>query len=168
MELLLNIVNGWNLILDIWLGSEYASAWNNCEQLPLRERCSNTEFFLVRIFLYSVQIRENTDQKKLRIWTLFYAVYLCCLDPEVCSNGFTIQMTLKLYRDSVFNKSRLFILDSGATSSDSRGISIWVVDGSIGSQVSTRDEIWCLRKILEPYVEKWLSLTLTWHKDEGK
>ena len=36
----------------------------------------NTEFFLVHIFLYldwpkslySVQIRENTDQKKPRIW----------------------------------------------------------------------------------------------------
>ena len=31
----------------------------------LREKCPNTEFFLVCIFL------ENTDQKKLRIWTLF-------------------------------------------------------------------------------------------------
>ena len=30
----------------------------------LREKCPNTEFFLVRIFLYS-------DQKRLRIWTLF-------------------------------------------------------------------------------------------------
>ena len=30
----------------------------------LRENCPVTEFFLVRIFLYS-------DQKKLRIWTLF-------------------------------------------------------------------------------------------------
>ena len=29
------------------------------------------EFFLVRIFLYSDWIQENTDQKKLRIWTLF-------------------------------------------------------------------------------------------------
>ena len=46
MELLLNIVNGWkpltilekNFILDIWLGSEYASAWNTCEQLPLRKK----------------------------------------------------------------------------------------------------------------------------------
>ena len=27
--------------------------------------------FLVRIFLYSVQIQENMDQKKFRIWTLF-------------------------------------------------------------------------------------------------
>ena len=33
--------------------------------------CPNTEFFLVRIFLYSVQIYENTHQKKLCIWTLF-------------------------------------------------------------------------------------------------
>ena len=28
----------------------------------LREKCPNTEFFLVRIFLYSVRIQENTDQ----------------------------------------------------------------------------------------------------------
>ena len=37
----------------------------------LREKCPNTEFFLVRIFLYSDWIQENTDQKKLHIWTLF-------------------------------------------------------------------------------------------------
>ena len=29
------------------------------------------EPFLVRIFPYSVRMREDTDQKKLRIWTLF-------------------------------------------------------------------------------------------------
>ena len=47
----------------------------------LREKCPNTEFFPVRSFLYlywirskspySVQIQENKDQKKLRIWALF-------------------------------------------------------------------------------------------------
>ena len=47
----------------------------------LHENCPFTEFFLVRIFQhsdwilrtspYSVRKRENTDQKKLRIWTLF-------------------------------------------------------------------------------------------------
>ena len=36
----------------------------------LREKCPNTELFLVRIFLYSDWIQENTDQKKLRIWIL--------------------------------------------------------------------------------------------------
>ena len=31
--------------------------------VPLRERYANTEFFPVRIFLYSVQMQENTEQK---------------------------------------------------------------------------------------------------------
>ena len=34
------------------------------------EKCPNTEFFLVRIFLYLDWIQENKDQKKLRIWIL--------------------------------------------------------------------------------------------------
>ena len=40
----------------------------------LCEKCPNTEYFLVRIFPhsdYSVRMRENTDQKILRIWPLF-------------------------------------------------------------------------------------------------
>ena len=36
-----------------------------------REKCPNIEFFLILIFLYSVRIQENTDQKKLRIWKRF-------------------------------------------------------------------------------------------------
>ena len=42
--------------------------------ITLREKCPNTEFFLVRIFLYSFRIQENTDQKKLRIWKMKKAV----------------------------------------------------------------------------------------------
>ena len=41
------------------------------QKKPLRDKSPNTEFFLVRIFLYSVQIQENTDHEKLRIWPLF-------------------------------------------------------------------------------------------------
>ena len=40
-------------------------------EYALREKCQNTEFPLVRIFLYSVQMQENVDQKKIRIWTFF-------------------------------------------------------------------------------------------------
>ena len=46
--------------------------------MSTHEKCPNVEFFLVCIFpffhgvsLYSVRMRENTDQKKIRIWTLF-------------------------------------------------------------------------------------------------
>ena len=34
-----------------------------CAWSPLCEKCPNAEFFLVRIFLYSVQIKEISDQK---------------------------------------------------------------------------------------------------------
>ena len=37
----------------------------------LREKRPNTKLFLVRIFLYSDWILENTNKKYLRIWTLF-------------------------------------------------------------------------------------------------
>ena len=44
------------------------------DKLSLREKCSNTEFLLVRIFLYSLRIQDNTDLKKLRI----HAVCILC------------------------------------------------------------------------------------------
>ena len=34
----------------------------NCQTIPLREKCPNTEWFLVRIFLYSYWIRRFTSQ----------------------------------------------------------------------------------------------------------
>ena len=45
--------------------------WSIYSTRSLREKCPNTEFFLIHIFLYSVRMQENTDQKKLCIWTLF-------------------------------------------------------------------------------------------------
>ena len=39
--------------------------------LTLREKCLDIELFLIRIFLYSVRIQENMDQKQLRILTFF-------------------------------------------------------------------------------------------------
>ena len=40
--------------------------------LPLREKCPNTELLDTP---YSVRMRENTAQKKLRIWTLDVVCY---------------------------------------------------------------------------------------------
>ena len=42
--------------------------------LTLREKCPNTDFFLVRIFLYSVRIQEKTDQKETPYLDSFHAV----------------------------------------------------------------------------------------------
>ena len=32
-------------------------------KIALRKKCPNVELFLVRIFLYSVRVEENIDQK---------------------------------------------------------------------------------------------------------
>ena len=37
----------------------------------MREKCPNTKLPLFGIFLYSIPMQENTNQKQLRIWTLF-------------------------------------------------------------------------------------------------
>ena len=61
-------------------------------KITLREKCPNAEFFLVHISPhsnwiwrdspYSARMRENTDQKKVRIWTLFRKwCYLFCTTP---------------------------------------------------------------------------------------
>ena len=41
----------------------------------VREKCPNTEVSLVSIFLYSVQIQENADQKKTLYLNTFYMQY---------------------------------------------------------------------------------------------
>ena len=45
---------------------------NMTESIQIYKHCvKSVQFLLVRISPYSVPIRENTDQKKLHIWTLF-------------------------------------------------------------------------------------------------
>ena len=68
----------WDIMKDILTsqGNNNYSLWS-----ALSEKCPNMELFLVRIFphsdwiwrdtKYSVRMRENADQKNLRVWTLF-------------------------------------------------------------------------------------------------
>ena len=49
-------------------------------------KCPNTELFLVRIFVYSVRIQENMDEKKLRMWTLFTQWKFQVIPPKFCIN----------------------------------------------------------------------------------
>ena len=58
-----------NLKKKILESFNYSERTSNLQSL--RENCQNTEFFLVRVFLYSDWMKGNKDQKKLRIWTLF-------------------------------------------------------------------------------------------------
>ena len=46
------------------------------EPIPLRGKCPNTEFFLARIFLYSVRVQENMGQNKTSYLDTFHAVFV--------------------------------------------------------------------------------------------
>jgi len=61
----------------------------------------------------------------------------------------------------------MFILDSGATSKDSRGTSIWVSEGNIKALVSTRKQTYCISRDFRDFADKWIVLTLTWNKEKG-
>ena len=83
------------------------------------EKCQNTEFSLVRIFLYLDWIEENTDQIKLRIWTLFmqYILYffaLCLLKnfkQWIKYKNCSIKRTSHL--EFYFTRSNLEVADFG-------------------------------------------------------
>ena len=66
-------------------------------QLP--EKCPNTEFFLVRIFPHS-------DQKKLRIWTLFTQ----CLLSELDSNDEIQVVNLQILQKHFFFKPTINVI----------------------------------------------------------
>ena len=52
--------------------------WRLLRIISLREKCRNTEFFLVNIFPDWIRrdTRENTKQEKNRIWTFFTQYFL--------------------------------------------------------------------------------------------
>ena len=77
---ILELTNPRSFFRRMFVRSVFKSCDNKLLRNALREKCPNTEFFLVRIFPHSDQIRrdtysvrmwENMDQKKVRISILF-------------------------------------------------------------------------------------------------
>ena len=58
--------------------------------------------FLIHFSLLSDWIRENTDQKKVRIWTLFIVIFLLKMAAWFCLQGCSVKMK-KLVLGSIKN-----------------------------------------------------------------
>ena len=52
----------------------------NKKHIELSEKCSNTEFFLVRLFLYYDWIQENIDHKKIPYFLKFERIMALVVD----------------------------------------------------------------------------------------
>ena len=75
-------------------------------RVSLSHTTRNTEFFLVRIFPYLHWIRENMDQKKLRVWALFTHCQLILLvQVNVISCFLVYFWNLSNYIFSLFHQS---------------------------------------------------------------
>ena len=100
--------------INIWTEHVSQKIYTSGVTITLREKCPNTEFFLVRI-------QENTDQKKLRIWTLFMQYKLVNLQM-VCNFQKLPQVIPLRWRQSCSNEASLAprYLKSSATSRSSR------------------------------------------------
>ena len=79
--------------------------------VTLHEECPSTEFLLICIFPYSFRIRENTDQKKLRIWTLFTQCNFKTVSQKLeKSSSFWVPRKLSIFLSEtlfLFNKSKI-------------------------------------------------------------
>ena len=74
--------------------------------LSLCEKCPNTKFFLGRIFPFS-DVFHSTDQKKLRIWTLFTQVILF---RTFCSTLLSVQTKFRLQLVQLYFKLQYFYI----------------------------------------------------------
>ena len=81
----------------LWSMYQYGNTWAMHLHYiwhTLHEKCPNPEFLLVRIAFYLDWIQENTDQKNLRIWTLFTQWQLA--GKEAIFNNLSKPIELKL------------------------------------------------------------------------
>lgn len=87
------------------------------------------------------------------------------LDPDKCENGLSLEMTLKLDLKSYTGDDIYYIVDSGASTFNSRGFSLYVQDNKLRADVAIANKAFCLETPIAN--DRWQDLLLTWKKGEG-
>ncbi|XP_028400368.1 uncharacterized protein LOC114523591 [Dendronephthya gigantea] len=87
----------------------------------------------------------------------------CVSDPELCSRGLSVEMTIKVDPAATMYRSPRYILDSGASSFNSRGVALYTMDNKLRADVAIKDKAYCL--VVPLVTDKWQDVVLTYHKD---
>lgn len=66
----------------------------------------------------------------------------CLQDPEQCQNGFSMGAKLKLDEAVMSYKMPKYIVDSGARSLTTRGVSVYIVNGNLIFELATAKKAW--------------------------
>lgn len=86
----------------------------------------------------------------------------CLGDPDLCIKGFSFALQLNFDDDALSYKDKRYVLDS---SGNSRGVSIFIQNGSLFYKVVTSTKEWQLS--MELVTNEWQDIALTWKKEEG-
>ena len=88
------------------------------------------------------------------------------LDPDKCEEGLSFEMTVKFENEAKTNEDVHYIVDSGASTFNSRGFSLYVQGSSLRADVAIANKAFCLETPL--VTDRWQDVLLTWRKDEGQ
>lgn len=73
----------------------------------------------------------------------------CLQDPGRCVNGFSMGAKLKFDEEDMSYSTPKYIIDSGARSLTTRGMSVYIVNGNLFFELATAKKAWKVRKILK-------------------
>jgi hypothetical protein len=74
-------------------------------------------------------------------------------------------MTVKVDPAATMYRAPRYILDSGASSFNSRGVALYTMDNKLRADVAIEDKSYCVAVPL--VTNKWQDVVLTYHKDGG-
>ena len=66
----------------------------------------------------------------------------CVMDPGLCTKGLSVGMNLKFDQSVKDYKEPRYLIDTGAQSSQTRGISVYVKDGKIFFTLAISQKVW--------------------------
>lgn len=69
----------------------------------------------------------------------------CVMDPALCMKGLSIGMNLKFDQSMKDYKEPRYLIDTGAQSSQTRGVSMYVKDGKIYFKLAISQKVWEVR-----------------------
>ena len=88
------------------------------------------------------------------------------LDPSLCSHGLSVEMTVKVDPAATMYRAPRYILDSGASSFNSRGVALYTMDNKLRADVAIKDKAYCL--VVPLVTDKWQDVVLTYHQNGGR
>ena len=87
-------------------------------------------------------------------------------DPDTCDNGLSFEMTFRLDKDALKYNDMKYIVDSGASTFNSKGFTLYTVHGNLRADLAVANQEFCLQIPL--MVQRWQDVLVTWKKSEGK